>query len=168
MSVITISRQMASRGCEIAAEVTAMLGFRLVDREIINRAESEAGYLMAMPYTLALTVQALHGIFTNRGTDTGDYVIPVTMDTRPPSRQSQEVFFNHVSFCLFRIQACEVDDTSALLASIKQQMYDQAKTGLARHILDASLLMRIVPLPMVSYLLKLYQRCFVKELSIMS
>lgn len=43
MSVITISRQMASRGCEIAAEVTAMLGFRLVDREIINRAAEEAG-----------------------------------------------------------------------------------------------------------------------------
>ena len=125
-------------------------------REILTRAESEAGYLMAMPYTMALTVQALHGIFTNRGIDTGDYVIPVTMDTRPPSRQSQEVFFNHVSFFLFRIQACEVDDTSALLKSIKQQMYDQAKTGLARHILDASLLMRIAPLPTVSYLLKLY------------
>jgi cytidylate kinase len=44
MSVmITVSRQMASEGCKIAAEVAAMLGFRLVDREIIHRAAEEAG-----------------------------------------------------------------------------------------------------------------------------
>lgn len=43
MSVITISRQMASLGCEISAEVAERLSFRLVDREIINRAAEEAG-----------------------------------------------------------------------------------------------------------------------------
>ncbi len=43
MSVITISRQMASYGCEIAAEVARILGFRYVDREIIHRAAEEAG-----------------------------------------------------------------------------------------------------------------------------
>jgi hypothetical protein len=125
-------------------------------QEIIERAEGEAGYLMAMPYTLALTAQALHAVFVNRGIDTGDYIIPVTMDTRLPGGSRQEVFFNHVSLLLFRISAREVDDFAALLKSIKQQMYDQARTGLVRHILDASLLMRIVPLPMVSHLLKLY------------
>jgi hypothetical protein len=125
-------------------------------REIIEKAESEAGYLMAMPYAMALTVQALHAVFSNRGVEAGDYVIPVTMDMRPPGRHSGEVFFNHVSLLLFRIRVSEADDPSLLLRSIKEQMYDQAKAGLARHILDASLLMRIVPLPTVSYLLKLY------------
>ncbi len=125
-------------------------------QEIIERAESEAGYLMVMPYTLALTAQALHVVFVDRGIDTGDYIIPVTMDTRLPGEGRQEVFFNHVSLLLFRISAREVDDLAALLKSIKQQMYDQARAGLVRHILDASLLMRIVPLPMVSHLLKLY------------
>jgi hypothetical protein len=43
MSVITVSRQLASLGCEIAAEVASTLGFRLVDREIIHRAAEEAG-----------------------------------------------------------------------------------------------------------------------------
>jgi cytidylate kinase len=43
MSVITISRQMASDGCEIAAEVAGALGFRFIDREIIHRAAEEAG-----------------------------------------------------------------------------------------------------------------------------
>jgi hypothetical protein len=128
----------------------------LQTREIIERAESEAGYLMAMPYTMALTVQALHAVFVNRGVAGGDYVVPVTMDTRPPARRSQDVFFNHVSLLLFRIPASEADDFSLLLQSIKLQMYEQARTGLARHILDASLLMRIAPLSTVSYLLKLY------------
>jgi len=43
MSVVTISRQMASYGCEIAAEVARILGFRFIDREIIHRAAEEAG-----------------------------------------------------------------------------------------------------------------------------
>jgi hypothetical protein len=43
MNVITVSRQMASHGGEIAAEAARLLGFRLVDREIIHRAAEEAG-----------------------------------------------------------------------------------------------------------------------------
>lgn len=43
MSIITISRQMASGGCDIAAEVATTLGFRFIDREIIHRAAEEAG-----------------------------------------------------------------------------------------------------------------------------
>jgi len=43
MSVITVSRQMAADGGEIAAEVARNLGFRFVDREIIHRAAEEAG-----------------------------------------------------------------------------------------------------------------------------
>ncbi len=43
MAVITISRQMASHGCEIAAAVAKALGFRFVDREIIHRAAGRAG-----------------------------------------------------------------------------------------------------------------------------
>jgi hypothetical protein len=125
-------------------------------QEIIERAEDEAGYLMAMPYTMALSIQALHAVFVDRGVDTGNYIIPVTMDTRVPGNRHQEVFFNHVSLLLFQIQEREVADLRALLKSIKQQMYDQTRTGLARDLLEASLLMRIVPLPTVGHLLKLY------------
>ena len=125
-------------------------------REILERAEAEAGYLMAMPYTMALSIQALHEVFANRGLETGHYIIPVTMDLRSPGRRSQEVFFNHVSLLLFRIHDREVHDLPSLLKSIKEQMYDQARTGLPRDLLDASLLMRIAPLPAVGHLLRLY------------
>jgi hypothetical protein len=124
--------------------------------EIIDRAEDEAGYLMAMPYTLALTVRILHEVFASRGIHTGDYIIPVTMDTRSPGKLAQQAFFNHVSLLYIRIQAREVNDFSVLLNSIKQQMYEQVRARLARDIWDASFLMRIAPLPTVGYLIKRY------------
>jgi cytidylate kinase len=43
MGVVTVSRQMASEGCEIAAGVASILGFRFIDREIIHRAAEEVG-----------------------------------------------------------------------------------------------------------------------------
>ena len=43
MSVITLSRQMASCGEEIAAKVAAVLDLRLVDARMINRAAQKAG-----------------------------------------------------------------------------------------------------------------------------
>jgi len=125
-------------------------------RKIIERADSEAGYFMLMPYTMALTAQIVHGIFRKRGLDTGDYVIPVTVDMRARSKGAEQVFFNHVSFLLFRIRADEVDDLPVLLESIKQQMYEQVKAGLGQDICEASLLMRIAPLPILDYLLRFY------------
>ena len=41
--IITVSRQLGSRGNEIAAAVAERLGLRFVDREIIHRAAREAG-----------------------------------------------------------------------------------------------------------------------------
>lgn len=43
MAVITLSREMGSRGDDIARAVAERLGIRLVGREIINRAAKEAG-----------------------------------------------------------------------------------------------------------------------------
>jgi len=124
--------------------------------EIMEKADDEAGYLMITPYTMAITVQILHDIFTKRGINKGDYVIPVTIDMRSQKTVAQEVFFNHVSFFLFRIQADEIDDFSILVEAIKKQMYDQVRSGLARRIQEASFLMRIVPLPLLSHLMRVY------------
>jgi hypothetical protein len=111
---------------------------------------------MAMPYTMALTVQVLHRLFLERSAAGADYLIPVTVDTRPKSGRVQDLFFNHVSFFLFRIPARDAEDFPVLLESIKGQMYEQVRAGLPRDIQNASLLMRIAPLPVVSRLLKMY------------
>jgi cytidylate kinase len=43
MSAITISRQMGSRGDELAWQVAQQLGWQLVERDLINRAAAAAG-----------------------------------------------------------------------------------------------------------------------------
>jgi cytidylate kinase len=43
MAVITLSREMGSRGDDVARTVAERLGLRLVGRELINRAAKEAG-----------------------------------------------------------------------------------------------------------------------------
>ncbi len=122
---------------------------------IIETAYNKAGYLMLMPYALAISIRALHSIFLKRGIHTGDYIIPVSIDTRPAEKVAQQVFFNHMSFFLIQVKANEADSFSVLLQSIKQQIYDQIKADLPGDIEKASLLMRIAPLPVLSYLMRL-------------
>ena len=122
---------------------------------IIETAYNKAGYLMLMPYALAISMDALHSIFLKRGIRTGDYIIPVSIDTRQVEKVAKEVFFNHMSFFLLRVKANEADSFSVLLQSIKQQIYDQIKADLPRDIEKASLLMRIAPLPVLGYLMRL-------------
>ena len=123
---------------------------------VMERAEREAGYLMAMPFALAVAVESLHGVFASRGTGAGDYVIPVTVDSRTAAKAAQEVFFNHVSFLMFRIRPEDVEVRSSLLRCIKEQMYEQVRSGLAQDIREASFLMRIAPLGVMSYVLRRY------------
>jgi len=123
---------------------------------IIETAYNETGYLLLMPYILAVSIKVLHGIFTGRSIEGGDYIIPVTIDMRPLAKIREELFFNHMSFFLFQIKAEEADSFPILLEAIKQQMYDQVKSGLPRDISQVAFLMRIVPLPALSYLIRLY------------
>ena len=119
---------------------------------IFEHAYEEAGYLMFMPYALAVTLRILEKFFSARGAILGDFVIPVSIDTRPPERVKEEVFFNHVSFFIFQIPS-RVVNFSDLLTSIKNQMYDQVKSGLLKDLKDASLLMRILPLSILGRLM---------------
>src|SRR5512144_1096326 len=43
MAVITLSRELGSRGDDVAVAVAERMGLRLVGREIINRAAQDAG-----------------------------------------------------------------------------------------------------------------------------
>ena len=123
---------------------------------IAENAFNEAGYLMFMPYALAASVYALHEIFTGRGISSGDYVIPVSIDTRKQEEITKQLFFNHVSFFIFKAETSDASNFQGLLKSIKEQMYTQVKSNLPEDICKASLLMRIAPASLLSRLLKLY------------
>ena len=122
---------------------------------IYGRAYAEAGYLMESPYLLSVIVQSMHELFMNRKATGSSYLIPVTMDLRTGLDPLQEIFFNYVSYLFYQIPVHEADDRKGLIALLKQQMYDQVKSGFPRDLAEASLLTRIAPLPVLGKLLHL-------------
>lgn len=124
--------------------------------KIVETAYSEAGYLMLMPYLLGITISALHEIFTDRGIRAGDYIIPVNIDMRSPQNVKEEIFFNHMSFLMFRIPAQKADSFPDTLMTVRRQLYTQIKSGLPAAIREVSFLMRIAPLPVLSRLMRIY------------
>jgi hypothetical protein len=122
---------------------------------IYDRAYAEAGYLLESPYLLAVIIQCMHELFTTKQETGSSYLIPVTLDLRPNKDPLQEMFFNYVSYLFYQVPAGEVADRKGLIAQLKQQMYDQVKSGFPRDLAEASLLTRIAPLPVLGKLLHL-------------
>lgn len=123
---------------------------------ITENAFNEAGYLMLMPYALAASIYSMHKIFTDRVISSGDYVIPVSINMKKQEKEDKQVFFNNVSFFIFKIEADLAGNFSGLINSIKEQMYNQVKADLPGDICRASLLMRIAPLSLLGSLMKIY------------
>jgi hypothetical protein len=122
---------------------------------IYERAYAEAGYLMESPYLLSVIVQSMRELFKSRQMTGASYLIPVTMDLRPGLDPLQEVFFNYVSYLFYQVPFLEIDDRKGLIALLKRQMYDQVKAGFPKDLVEASLLTRIAPLPVLGKLLHL-------------
>jgi len=125
---------------------------------IVKKAYSEAGYLLVMPYFLTVAVQALHKAFCGKNIRSGDYIIPVSTDTRTKDQLPEKTFFNYVSFFIFRISQEKADDFSCVLNDIKEQMYDQVKQKKLQNFNKASNLLRIVPLAILGPLMKLLKQ----------
>ncbi|MFO7667067.1 MAG: hypothetical protein R6V76_10640 [Desulfobacterales bacterium] len=123
---------------------------------ITENAFNQAGYLMLMPYALSVSISALHEIFAGRGFTSGNYIIPVSIDTRKKEEVMRQFFFSNVSFFLFKAEAELAVRFPQLLKSVKEQMYNQVKADLPRDIRKASLLMRIAPPSLLGNLLKIY------------
>ncbi len=122
---------------------------------IYERAYQEAGYLMESPYLLSVIIQSMHDLFVSKRTIGASYLIPVTLDLRPGQDKLQEIFFNYVSYLFYQVPVAEVVDLRGLIALLKQQMFDQVKSGFPKDLAEASLLTRIAPLPLLGKLLHL-------------
>lgn len=122
---------------------------------IYDSAYAESGYLMESPYLLSVIIQCMHGLFTTKQEAGSSYLIPVTLDLRPNKDPLQEMFFNYVSYLFYQVPVDQVADRKELIALLKQQMYDQVKSGFPKDLAEASLLTRIAPLPLLGKLLHL-------------
>lgn len=120
-------------------------------RAIFERSGKYAGPFMMLPYSLAVSVRALHAFFLQKGETQGDLVIPVTRDMRGDLLPgSSRLLFNHLSFLFFRIQPADAADFDRLLKSLQTQLYDQVKDKMPEALSEASMLMRILPRSVLS------------------
>lgn len=126
--------------------------YRIVgfDREectaIYDRAYSEAGYLMIMPYLFSRVFMTLHKVFKGRCVDGGAYVVPASTDVRQAKDIRQELFFNHNSMFFFRVTPEEISEQGRLVTSIKEQLYEQVQSRFPQNLMTASSLTRVAPL----------------------
>lgn len=127
-------------------------------KKIYEKAYSEAGYLMEMPYLLSVVMQAVHELFKKRGIDADNYMAPVTIDMRTSNDIREELLLNHVSYLFFKVSAEEMDDLKGIIKSVKRQMYEQVKAGLPKDLADASSLLRIAPLAFLGKVLYFHFR----------
>ena len=123
---------------------------------IMDRAYSEAGYLMVLPLLLAASVQAMQRLMSSLGIEGGkEYIVSVSLDDRKGASHEEQLFFNHLSYLFFRIDSKQATSMRAAIASIKKQMFDQVKAGMPNHINEASMLMRVLPLEALKVVMRL-------------
>lgn len=135
--------------------------YRIVsfDREessrITDRAFTQAGYLMIMPYLFARVFRVLHPVFLGRGVRGGAYVVPASTDVRQAKDIRQELFFNHNSMFFFQLRPEEVEDDGLLITRIKEQLYSQVQNRFPQKLMTASSLTRVAPLSLMHRLFHL-------------
>lgn len=134
-----------------------LVSFDIKDTEkIYEKAYSEAGYLMEMPYLLSVVMQTVHELFKKRGIDTDNYMAPVTMDMRTGEDIKEELLLNHVSYLFFKVSADDAGELKNIMRSVKLQMFEQVKAKLPKSLNDASSLLRIAPFSYLSKVLYLH------------
>jgi len=125
-------------------------------KKIYDKAYSEAGYLMEMPYLLSVVMQTVHELFKKRGIDADNYMAPVTMDMRTSDDIGKELLLNHVSYLFFKVPAEDAEDLKNIMKAVKLQMFEQVKAKLPKDLNEASSLLRIVPFSFLSKVLYLH------------
>lgn len=123
--------------------------------EIYKNAYNEAGYLMEMAYLLSVVIQTVDELFKKRNMPASSFLVPVTIDMRSGKDIRQELFFNHVSYLFFQTHSADTATLKEIIKTIKLQMYEQVKAGLPEDILEASLLTRIAPLPVLEKIFRI-------------
>ena len=112
---------------------------------IISNANKQAGLFMIMPYLLANFVSTFHSIVKKRGNISGDYIIPVNIDPRQNDEVLKNTFFNNWSMIFLKVSPEIAEDKSALIDTLKEQIYTNISGKYAHHLKNVNYLMRILP-----------------------
>ena len=122
---------------------------------ILNAAERESGFLMVLPSLLARALRAVHRLAARRGRAVDHYVVPVSVVRRNPDAVWEDLFFNQMSFVIFQVPVRLAETGDELVACLRDQLYEQVKSGLPEDFYHASMLTRIAPLALMRLVAKL-------------
>ena len=126
-----------------------------------NQVKMHAGYLMTLPYGLSVAASIFEHLAESVNAPKEDFLASCTVDQRYLSPDQPTMFFNYFSFIFFRISQEYLEDRTALIQSLKQQLYDNKKEQSSEKLSKVLLLMRILPLKVFSRLLPSWmQVCF--------
>ena len=112
---------------------------------VTRRADQEAGFLMFSCYALAAAVQSLAPAFPGADDPKRELLVSFSTDARPIDAGLDQIFFNHLSFLLFRVPMALASDRPALMTALRTELYEQTKTGFAQNMEESTMLMRILP-----------------------
>ncbi|MCK5541339.1 MAG: hypothetical protein KAI40_01515 [Desulfobacterales bacterium] len=121
---------------------------RTIDDNTIN----SAGYLMNGVYILSIVAKAFDSLF-KKHKYTGKILIPINVDVREAKFNNEKIFFNNLSFMLFKLK--QGLSTKEYIKILKTQFIDQIKNKIPFHFINASLLMRIMPLKTLAFYMNL-------------
>ena len=117
-------------------------------KSIDDQAMKSAGYLMNGIYILSFVAKSFDSLF-KKHKYAGKLLIPINVDVRETKFKNEKIFFNNLSFMLFKLkQGLSVTE---YIKSLKSQFIDQIKNKIPYHFINASLLMRIMPLKALSF-----------------
>jgi hypothetical protein len=115
----------------------------------------KAGYLMNGIYILSYVAKAFDALFKVHN-NTGNMLIPINVDIRETKFSKNKIFFNNVSFMLFNADRdLSVTD---YINKLKIQFIDQVKNKIPYHFINAALLLRILPLKILSSFMEFRMR----------
>ncbi len=119
---------------------------------IDTNAMENAGYLMNGVFFISCVTKGFDALLKEHG----NILIPINVDMREARFNPAKVFFNHLSFMLFSVESgLEIKEYIDLL---KKQFIDQTKNKIPHHFINASLLMRIMPLKALAFFMNLQSK----------
>ncbi|MDZ4200022.1 MAG: hypothetical protein U1E27_12155 [Kiritimatiellia bacterium] len=117
-------------------------------RDLMERSEREAGYLMFTPFLAACALRSFHEVARRGGSPLAGVVLPCSVSMGNPV----EVYFNHLSFITLAASAGQI--AAPLLArDMARQMYGQKRDGWPDRMESAWKLLRILPATLYGRLL---------------
>jgi len=112
---------------------------------LVEVAAEECGLPIVLPSALARTIRAMRPAFGAAPRGGGEFLVAVSIDDRRADQKWECLLFNHLSFMAFRSPLEDSDPAEKLVASLRDQLFEQMREDIPGALRDAAMLTRIAP-----------------------